>query len=165
MSHKATPSITETWEAARILLNEGKQAATAQMDAAQQMHPQLLMERIDARLSGLEYALEKFIAAAVQMQDKSNQPAFVTMVEAAAVARKDMEVFDEPEMSRPEGTSEHKIAEESTVEETVTQETVHSAERIMRLKDAATQTTLTANASQPQAEAKAITEKKETTQS
>lgn len=162
-SHKATPSIAETWEAARTLLNEGKQAAIAQLNAAQAMHPHLLLRNIDERLSGFEYALDKFTAAAVQMQEKSQKNAMETIVQVAAVARKETEAFTEPGAPGQESTFEHKIAEESIVEEGVPQQVVHSAESILRLKETAAQTKLTANASRPQAEANDVIKKKETT--
>ena len=51
---RSADSIKDTWDAARVILVEGMQAANAQVEAAQQLAPEVLLLKIENRLARLE---------------------------------------------------------------------------------------------------------------
>jgi hypothetical protein len=151
----ATPSIIETWEAARVVLVEGYQSTVAQVEAAQQMAPEALLQRIDERMARLENAFAD-ISAAFLMKDWSNKDVLGMILEVAA--RKQKEAGAQSELGRAEeGAVEQRTAEEGSLEDAIPKEAVHAiplSEGVSGLKEAATQTTLTANVSRPPIEEK-----------
>jgi hypothetical protein len=115
---KVVPSIIETWEAARVILVEGMGMAVAQMEVAQQMAPEILLQRIEGRMARLEDAFES-ISAAVLMKGKSNE-VLEKVLEAAARKQRAVEALVGPALA--EGG---KVAERSA-EEVVVEEVVHA---------------------------------------
>jgi hypothetical protein len=92
--------------------------AVAQMEVAQQMAPEILLQRIEGRMARLEDAFES-ISAAVLMKGKSNE-VLEKVLEAAARKQRAVEALVGPALA--EGG---KVAERSA-EEVVVEEVVHA---------------------------------------
>jgi hypothetical protein len=152
---KPAPSIIKTWEAARVILVEGYQMTVAQVEAAQQMAPEILLQRIEERIARLENAFEG-ISTAILMQNKPNEDVLGMVVEAAARKQRGLGAQAESGTAE-EGVVEQRTEDEGSLEDAVSKEAVRAipvAEGVSGLKEAATKTTLTANASRPPVEEK-----------
>jgi hypothetical protein len=116
-------SIKQTWEAARVILVDGMQAATAQIEAAQQMAPEILLLRIEDRLAKLEDTFTQ-LSAAILTIDKGREEALGRTLSAVAQQQRQLETATKPAMS--EEINEQTTVEEATIEETTSQEGIQA---------------------------------------
>ncbi|KAE9376855.1 hypothetical protein N431DRAFT_462663 [Stipitochalara longipes BDJ] len=166
---RSAESIKQTWDAARVVLVEGMQAANAQIEAAQQLAPELLLLKIEDRLARLEDTFMQLSNAVLKIE-KGKEELLGKTVYAVALNQTEETVMAQPgtvagqtvEQKTTKGgtikeaapreairaTPEPLLERKEAAEESVPKETVHVASEVFSgLKEAAAQTTLTSNAS------------------
>ncbi len=110
----------ETWEAARLILTDGMQAATAQIEAAQQLQPELLLLKIDDRLARLEDTFMQ-LSAAILTIEKGKKEVLGKTLYAAAQKQRELGSTAEPK-TREEEALQEKAGEAEAGEKTASQE-------------------------------------------
>jgi hypothetical protein len=108
---KSAQLLKETWDAARVVLIEGNQTAQAQLEAAQQMAPEILLLKIEDRLARLENTFMQ-LSDAISTMEKGKEEALGRTLYAVAQKQKETAM-----PSAEEGAVEEKVAEPATIEE------------------------------------------------
>ena len=108
---KSAQLLKETWDAARVVLIEGNQTAQAQVEAAQQMAPEILLSKIEDRLARLENTFMQ-LSDAILTMEKGKEEALGRTLYAVAQKQKESAI-----PSTEEGAVEEKVAEPVTIEE------------------------------------------------
>ena len=105
---KSAQAIKEPWEAARLILNDGMQAATAQIEAAQQLQPELLLLKIEDRLARLEDVFMQ-LSAAILTIEKGQEEVLGKTLYAVAQKKGELGATAEPR-TRGKKSSRRKMA-------------------------------------------------------
>jgi hypothetical protein len=121
---KSAQSIKETWDAARVILADGMQAATAQIEAAQEMAPDLLLLKIEDRLARLEDTFRQ-ISAAILTIDKGKEEVLGKTLYTVAQKQRELGAKAEPGNTE-EKALEPNTAEGRTIEESAPQEVIRA---------------------------------------
>lgn len=117
---KSAQAMKETWEAARLILTDGMQAATAQIEAAQQLQPELLLLKIEDRLARLEDTFMQ-LSAAILTIEKGKEEVLGKTLYAVAQKQRELGATAEPKTSEEEVIQE-KDGEAEAVEKTAPRE-------------------------------------------
>lgn len=113
---KSAEAIKATWDAARVVLLEGHQAAQAQIETAQQMAPEALLFKIEDRLARLESTFMQLSDAILTIEKGKEEALGRTLYSAARKQREAPWTTTDPRISE-ETVAEQKDAEEGTVKE------------------------------------------------
>ena len=119
---KSAQAIKEPWEAARLILNDGMQAATAQIEAAQQLQPELLLLKIEDRLARLEDVFMQ-LSAAILTIEKGQEEVLGKTLYAVAQKKGELGATAEPR-TRGEEVLQEKDGEAEAVEKTAPQDAI-----------------------------------------
>lgn len=119
-----------------MILVDGMQAATAQIEAAQQMAPDLLLLKIEDRLARLEDTFMQ-ISAAILTIDKGKEEVLGKTLYTVAQKQKELGAKAETGITEEKGL-EQKAAEGRTVEEAEPQKAIRvTSEEVLGRKEAA----------------------------
>ncbi|PMD48618.1 hypothetical protein L207DRAFT_505650 [Hyaloscypha variabilis F] len=121
---RSADSIKDTWDAARVILVEGMQAANAQVEAAQQLAPEVLLLKIENRLARLEDTFMQLSEAVLKIGNGKEEVLGKTLYAVA------LNQTEEVVMARP-GKAEEKRVEPETanggkIEEAAPQEAMRA---------------------------------------
>ncbi len=108
----------------------------AQVEIAQQMAPEILLQKIEGRMARLEDIFSSMLAA-VAKEGKADEQVLGVMVEAAARNQKARDALGEPEFVAKEGLAERGRAADGLVEEGVGEDVVlATSERLSGIGEA-----------------------------
>jgi hypothetical protein len=136
---RSADSIKDTWDAARVILVEGMQAANAQVEAAQQLAPEVLLLKIENRLARLEDTFMQLSEAVLKIGNGKEEVLGKTLYAVA------LNQTEEVVMARP-GKAEEKRVEPETanggkIEEAAPQEAMRATpEALLERKETSEET-------------------------
>jgi hypothetical protein len=119
---KSAQAMKESWDAARLILIDGMQAATAQIEAAQQLQPELLLLKIEDRLARLEDVFMQ-LSAAILTIEKGKEEVLGKTLYAVAKKQGELGATTEPK-TREEEVLQEKDSKAEAVEKTAPQEAI-----------------------------------------
>lgn len=117
---KFAQNMKEAWDAARLILTDGMQAATAQIETVQQLQPELLLLKIEDRLARLEDTFMQ-LSAAILTIEKGKEEVLGKTLYAAAQKQRELGPTAEPKTSEEEDIQK-KDGEAEVVEKATPQE-------------------------------------------